>query len=141
MGRDERTQHAISSDAELALLREASMASMSIGVGLTHVRRYDFAQSGFFYSGLFSMATGIERLLKLILIYDHRLNHDGSFPNNRQLKACGHDISGLVSRAVEIAARHELPFCADVFESDPIYPTIIENLSDFARQARYHNLD
>jgi hypothetical protein len=86
MARDRQPQHAVSSDAELALLREASMASMSIGVGLTHIRRYDFTQPGYFYSGLFSMTTGIERLLKLILIYDHRLNHHGSFPSNRHLK-------------------------------------------------------
>jgi hypothetical protein len=57
------------------------------------------------------------------------------------LKDCGHDLSRLVSKATEIAERHEFPSCARVFGSDPIYQTIIQNLTDFARPARYYNLD
>jgi len=38
----------ISKNKEILLVREAAMASMSIGIGLTHIRKYDFVQPGFF---------------------------------------------------------------------------------------------
>jgi hypothetical protein len=134
-------QRAMSSDMELALSREASMAAMSLAVGLTHIRQYSSAETGFFYSGLFSIATGIERLIKLILIYGHWLSNDGAFLGNEQLRSCGHNISELIDRAVEIERRHGVSFCAAVLETSPISQTIVENLSDFAKKARYYNLD
>jgi hypothetical protein len=71
------------------------MASMSIGLGLTNLRRYNFNQAGLFYSSLYLITTGLERLLKIIIIYDHRINNCGKFPNNSQLKNFGHNIGEL----------------------------------------------
>ncbi len=85
-----------SKDLDIALTREAAMSSMALGIGLTHIRKYNYVQQGYFYSAIYSYSTGLERLLKLILIYDYRLNNNNEFPNNKQIRACGHNLSVLV---------------------------------------------
>jgi hypothetical protein len=47
----------LSKEMDLLLRREASMAAMSLGLGLTFIRRHDFVQTGYFYSGLYSVIT------------------------------------------------------------------------------------
>jgi hypothetical protein len=44
-----KSQQALLNQIENSWIREASMASMALGIGLTQIRRYDFTQSGFFY--------------------------------------------------------------------------------------------
>lgn len=122
------------------LTREASLAAMSMGVGLTHIGQYNYAQTGFFHSGMFSLCVGLERVMKIILIYDHRLTHDGAFPDNEALKSHGHRISTLLQKAKEIAERHELEV-DDSEINDSIQAPIVQFLTDFATNARYYNLD
>lgn len=114
---------------------------MSIGIGLTQIRKYNFAQNGLFYSGILSYVSGIERLLKIILIYDYRLNNDDNFPSNNYLKDLGHKISDLLTTSREINTRNSLSVVDSFFDQDFIYPNLISFLSDFAIQARYYNLD
>lgn len=122
------------------LTREASLAAMSMGVGLTHIGQYNHAQTGYFHSGIFSLCVGLERVMKIILIYDHRLTHGGNFPDNDELKGHGHRISTLLQKTKEISLRHNL----DVNEAevnDAIQVPIVQFLTDFATSARYYNLD
>ncbi len=129
-------------EEELLLQREAAMSSMSLGVGLTHLRKYDFVKPEYFYSSLFSITIGLERLMKLIVIYDHRIKNNGQFPNNKLLKhEYGHKLNDLFSRSINI--NNESNFDIDIshFNDDALYKTIIEILSDFASESRYYNLD
>jgi len=128
-------------EKELLLVREASMASMAIGIGLTHIRRCDFVQPGYFYSGMFSFTTGIERLMKLIVICNFRVKNNGAFPTNQQLKAFGHKISDLFNCSMEIKNDFGFEIDDKRFFDDSFYETIIQFLSDFAMKARYYNLD
>lgn len=129
-----------SNDAEMLLSREASLAAMSLGVGLTHMGSYNYAFTGFFYSGMFSLCVGLERVLKLIVIYDHRLRHSGKFPTNQELKSYGHKLSDLLTRAENIADNHALEINkGDI--GDSLHPIIIRFITDFANNARYYNLD
>ena len=128
-------------EIEIALMREASMSSMAIGTGLTHIRQYDFARYGFFYSGLLSFTAGIERLLKIILIYDYRLNNGDAFPNNKHLKALHHNLDTLIEKAREISKSQSLNLDDSFFDQDLLYRQIVPFLTDFAVQARYYNLD
>ncbi len=130
----------INQTVEFSLIREGSLCSMALGLGLTYLRRYDFARKGYFYSGAIMLATGIERLCKIILIYDHRLNNSGGFPNNNYLKSIGHNLTSLIVRCREIERSHLLNIDQRLFD-DPLTSKIISNLSDFAIQARYYNLD
>lgn len=131
----------VSKRKEILLVREASMSSMSIGVGLTHIRKYDFVQPGFFYNSLYSITTGIERLMKLILIYHYRVKNNDKFPNNGQLKAFGHKISDLFNQSLSINSKFGFNNEEDVFKNDILYGIILNFLSDFANQSRYYNLD
>lgn len=131
----------LSKEMELLLKREASMAAMSLGLGLTHIRRYDFVQTGYFYSGLYSVTTGLERIMKLIVIYNHRMLNNDAFPNNAQLKNHSHHISSLFDHAVEVDKRCGFNNGAEPFSKDALYRSIISFLSEFATQARYYNLD
>jgi hypothetical protein len=127
--------------SQLLLTREASMASMSLGIGLTLLRKYDFAQPGFFFTSLYSITTGIERLLKLILIYDHRLNNNNRLPDNKYLKGFGHQLKPLYRKAIEINRQHQIKNDDSFYFKDDIYDKIVTFLSDFAMQSRYYNLD
>jgi len=123
------------------LLREASMSSMEIGIGLTNIRRYDFVQVGFFYSGIHSITIGIERLLKIIFIYDFQLRNVGKYPNNFELRQFGHKIVDLINKAIEIDISQALNCNGSFLDQDDIYSKIIDFLSDFAIEGRYFNLD
>jgi hypothetical protein len=128
-------------EKELLLVREASMASMAIGIGLTHIRKFDFTQPGFFYSGMFSFTTGLERLMKLIIICDFRVKNNDAFPNNQQLKAFGHKITELFNHSRKIKNDYDFEIDDKRFIDDDFYETIVQFLSDFATTARYYNLD
>ncbi|MFQ2527355.1 hypothetical protein ACK30K_07990 [Aeromonas caviae] len=128
-------------NTHIALCREASMSAMSIGIGLTHIRRYDFSQTGFFYSGMHSYATGIERLLKLIVIYEHRLANSDAFPSNAQLKSYSHGIKDLLEFAKNTASVRLSEYQVFDISNDAIFEKVIEYITDFAYQARYYNLD
>jgi hypothetical protein len=45
------------------LAKEAALSSMNLGVGLTFIRKYDFAALGFIYQSFFSLSVGLERLV------------------------------------------------------------------------------
>lgn len=131
----------LSRETIIALMREASMSSMAIGTGLTHIRQYDFARTGFFYSGSLSFTAGVERLLKIVLIYDYRLNNGDAFPNNAYLKALGHRLDNLLTKAREINKNRSLDVDDSFLDQDPLYQRLVSFLTDFAVQARYYNLD
>jgi hypothetical protein len=127
---------------EVALGREAALSSMTIGIGLTQIRRYDFTAAGMFYSGLYSFVTGLERILKLIFIYDHRLANGGAFPTNDVLKKkISHNLKSLIETALEINQRRALGVDDTFLTQDPLGLVIVNLLTDFAFQARYYNLD
>lgn len=135
------SSHAIR-EIELLLNREATLASMSLGLGLTHLRRFDHTQPGFFYTGLISLTLAFERFSKIILIYDYRLNNEGEFPNDEYLKKFGHDLDKLFIKVQEIQVSH-LSFLkiTNPIVDDPLISKIISLLSSFARSTRYYNLN
>jgi hypothetical protein len=133
-------QHELPKEVDLALGKEASMSAVSICVALTHIRKYDFVRFGYFYSAMSMYATGIERLLKLIIIYDYRINNNDQFPDNNYLKKYSHKIVDLVETVKEYKNKYSMNKIEDIFVDD-IYNKIIKVISDFAIQARYYNLD
>jgi len=122
------------------LIREASLSAMALGQGLTQIRKYDFSKTGFFYSSLLQLSTGLERILKLIIIYAHRLKF-GKFPSNKELRGYGHNLTELFEKSLRIANEFGCDEIAEFYFKDEIYGKIISLLSDFAMQARYYNLD
>lgn len=122
------------------LLLEAMLSATNIGIGLTALRRYSFADKGRFFAALFSTTIGIERLFKVSIVLDHFLNH-GSAPTNDFMKRqIGHEISALVAKGREI--NHRFGFNISEAEiDDGIVQSVVEALTKFAKHTRYYNLD
>lgn len=129
------------SDVDLALMREAAISASSIAQGLTMIRKYDYSRNGFAYQGFFATTIGIERLLKLIYIYDYRIDNENRFPGNIELRDFGHRIDKLYSMALEVAQRRGHYHYFQKLEEDDLFKKVLLFLSDFASMTRYYNLD
>ena len=124
----------------LLLEQEGYLISSCLGSGLTALRNAHVHNKGAFYSALFNLSIGIERLLKALLIIEHIATNNLAMPNKRQLKSYGHDIEELYDQCVEIAKARGVDV-PDRNSLHPIQNEIISLLSEFAQRARYHNLD
>ena len=56
--------------AEKLLLIEGSLSAYALANGLDCLRRANVYEKGMYYQSFFSLSIGIERLLKLIIIYE-----------------------------------------------------------------------
>jgi hypothetical protein len=86
-------------------------------------------------SGELLLLLGLERLLKLILIYKYRVENNDTFPDNATLKEYGHDIEKITNLVIK-GYESKLLFRKD----DEPYKSMIKLLSD-AKSTRYYNLD
>jgi hypothetical protein len=126
----------------LPFLREAGIASQCLTTGLATLRKANHAQHGLFNQAFFELSIGFERLLKLIVVIDHALEHDGIFPTNTLLKqAYGHDLEALFAKAKEIRERRSHEGLQWDLVDENIATRIIKVLSEFASSTRYYNLD
>ena len=125
------------------LNREAALSAQLLGSGLTSIRKYDFSSKGIFYSGIFSISIGLERILKIILILDYQINNC-NFPENDFLKKKGHKIFRLINDCKlindSLPVESELNKSNHIFE-DELIKTIVQYLTDFSMSSRYYNLD
>ena len=130
------------SDEQYNLLRrEAGLAAMALGEGLTALQKADFVKFAHAQHAFFSLSIGLERLLKLTLIYEYRRINDGQFPDNNYLRDFGHNIKDLFSSTVSIANTLGCAGYHSDVVNDDICSGIIGFLSDFAVKTRYYNLD
>jgi hypothetical protein len=126
-------------DIEELLGREAELSAQQLGNGLSSIRKYSFAEIGYFYTGIFSVTIGLERLLKLVVLFYYKQKNT-TYPNNTYLRNKGHDLSDLIKEARSINSINNYGIDESVFE-DSLSQVIIEFLKDFAKQSRYYNLD
>ena len=124
----------------LLLQQEAFLIRSCLATGLTELRSANVHNKGAFYSALFNLSVGIERLLKAIIIMEHMLQNSLSVPTKKQLKGYGHNITELYDECVKISNTHSghLPSRNSIHS---INQELIGLLSDFAQATRYHNLD
>lgn len=124
----------------ILLMNEASLSAMSLGVGLTFIRKYNYSQEGYLMHAFFSLSIGMERLMKLILLYDFRYKN-GRYPNNSYLKNYSHDLYKLFNQINKIAEDYGLTELKKDIKKDSINIKIVEFFSSFAKYSRYYNLD
>lgn len=124
----------------LLLQQEGFLISSLLTNGLTEMRSSHVHNKGTFYTSLFNLSIGFERLLKAIVIIDYMLNHQMTVPTKKQLQAKGHNIGELYDECERIGRSRN-----SITPSRPLLDAIdnefLKLLSDFARTARYHNLD
>jgi len=124
----------------LLLQQEGYLISSCLTTGLTELRVANVHNKGAFYSALFNLSVGIERLLKSIVIMEHMLSNNLSVPSKKQLKKYGHNINELYDTAVSIASNHNISLPNRV-AIDVINQDIMTLLGDFAQTTRFHNLN
>lgn len=124
----------------LLLQQEGYLISSSLTNGLTELRSAHVHNKGAFYTSLFNLSVGFERLLKAIVIIDHMLNHQLAVPTKKQLQARGHNIVDLYDECERIGINRNSPILGRP-QLDAIDNEFLQLLSDFARVTRYHNLD
>ena len=64
----------------LLLQQEGYLISSSLTTGLTELRAAHVHNKGAFYTALFNLSVGFERLLKAIVIIDHMLDNGLAVP-------------------------------------------------------------
>lgn len=124
----------------LLLQQEGYLISSSLTNGLTELRSAHIHNRGAFYTALFNLSVGFERLLKAIVIIDHMLSQQLAVPTKRQLQARGHNIGELYDECERIGGRRYSPISGRT-QLEVIDDELLKLLSDFARVTRYHNLD
>ncbi len=119
---------------------EAATASGLIGSGLTLLRKMDFTKPTYQSQAFFSLSIGLERMMKLIVIYDYRTLNNNQFPDDKYLrKSYMHNLGKLFAKCEAISAPYNIEF--KIVLNDPIYKKIIAILSEFSNQSRYYNLN
>lgn len=121
------------------LLLEAALASEMLGQGLTALRCYTFADKGRFFGGMFALTVGLERVLKLAWIIS-KVEEDGRFPTDGELRDVGHNIKDLLGLARTINDAKRLGVDLSKVD-DGLCVEIVDLLSAFARHARYYNIN
>ncbi|AZH30497.1 hypothetical protein [Paenibacillus sp. M-152] len=119
---------------ESLLIKEGYLASTSIGYGLTSLRKAGVHKKGEYYQSFFQLSIGIERMMKLIIIQNHR-GKCNSFPDNKTMKSFSHNLMGLYNSVIEFAINE------DILIVDDLSIEILKFLSEFAISDRYYNLD
>ncbi|MBD1571546.1 MULTISPECIES: hypothetical protein [Aliivibrio] len=122
------------------LAQEGHLTMTSLLGGLNSIRRANIDENhrGLFYLGLFELATGFERLFKIVLILDHKISNKCQTPTNQELRSFGHDIEKLYAKCVECSSNYSLH--SEISLNDK-QKQIIEVLAKFAKGSRYYNLD
>ena len=123
----------------LALNREAELSVRLICDGVNALRKASRAPDT--YSALFSITMGLERLGKLCFLLDRFFKGKGEFPTDKELRNVGHDIDALSKEIVRIATDRNMEKPELFILHENVSESIIACLSEFARGARYYNLD
>lgn len=116
-------------EKEQLLANEAALTASLLSNGLNALRRADVYNQGLYYQAFFSLSIGIERLLKMIILSQHRYENNGDFPTNINLRKLGHDIVKLCE------------YIGVNFGTNTIYFDILSFLNVFAKKSRYYNID
>lgn len=124
----------------LLLHQEGCLISSSLTTGLTQLQVSNVHNKGAFYSSLFNISIGLERLLKACVIMDHMLNNQLAVPTKNALKTYGHSIHDLYETCGRIATTRNVQLDARAQLDGPTQE-ILQLMDDFAKTTRYYNLD
>lgn len=116
-------------EKELNLANEAALTASLLGNGLNALRKADLYNKGLYYQAFFSLSIGIERLLKIIVITQYRVEHEAIFPDDINPRKFGHDLIKLCE------------YTGIKFENNSLYFKLVAFLNDFAKKSRYYNID
>ncbi|EFF7444771.1 hypothetical protein BWP76_003567 [Escherichia coli] len=79
---------------------EVDFSRQLLGIGLTSLRKANFASRGLYFQALSSISLGLERLMKLCLMLDD-YNKNGKYTSRKKLRDYGHNLSKLFNLVIE----------------------------------------
>lgn len=124
-----------------ALGTEAELAGSQIALGVTALGRANHTRLGDYTTAFFSLANGLERLGKLIVVADYAIRHQGKFPDDKFLRDnFRHDIALLLDHCEVVAGTRDLSSEYSKRPKDTVHQGIVQTLSEFADKTRYYNL-
>lgn len=128
---------------EIALHDELRLAQNLILTGFGELQELKIDNEEHFISHQL-LSSGFERAMKCYLVLDYKSEFK-EFPTSKYLKECGHDLIDLKNKVFEkIASIKDYGLvCNDYLfaEKDSDLNEALEILTDFGKQARYHNLN
>jgi len=115
-------------------------------LGLAELKEISY-ENDFYHVPLLLLSGGFERLMKCMLCLKV-LDDKGRFPTSEKLKSYGHDLvclkEKIVSDCISKETAYEKPATKQDYKfltEDKDLDKLIKILSDFGKNARYHNLD
>ena len=125
-----------------ALCKEAQFTVEMLCSGYTEIRKANYAKRGVYFQAFTSLSTGFERIGKLCYLLIYAIEHGGSFPTDNDLKnVLRHDIIKLYKLIIEYKNKHDIKYDFLQDLDKPIYQSILNVLSRFAKGDRYANID
>ena len=125
-----------------ALCKEAQFTVEMLCSGYTEIRKANYAKRGVYFQAFTSLSTGFERIGKLCYLLIYAIEHGGSFPTDNDLKnVLRHDIIKLYKLIIEFKNKHDIKYDFLQDLDKPIYQSILNVLSRFAKGDRYANID
>ena len=125
-----------------ALCKEAQFTVEMLCSGYTEIRKANYAKRGVYFQAFTSLSTGFERIGKLCYLLIYAIEHGGSFPTDNDLKkVLRHDIIKLYELILEFKNKHDIKYDFLQDLDKPIYQSILNVLSRFAKGDRYANID
>ena len=125
-----------------ALCKEAQFTVEMLCSGYTEIRKANYAKRGVYFQAFTSLSTGFERIGKLCYLLIYAIEHGGSFPTDKDLKnVLRHDIIKMYELILEFKNKHDIKYDFLQDLDKPIYQSILNVLSRFAKGDRYANID
>lgn len=108
--------------------------------GFDLMNKSSFDRPGSLYSCFFQLATGLERLMKIAFIIDHKAKNKLSNPSDKQLRNLGHNLV-LSYENCKSLAKERNASSSGWFDADTNEHRLLSFLSEFADGSRYYNLN
>lgn len=122
------------------LAQEGRLAQSTLLSGMEFLRNADYDNTGSYYAAFFQLSIGLERLMKIAFILNHKAKHDLKNPSGKDVRALGHDLVAAYEVCKNLAADRAMNM-ARWFEAGTPEHDMLSHLSEFAKGARYYNLD
>jgi hypothetical protein len=125
----------------IILSNEAELSAVALCEGLTALRKADATHKGYYTQAFFSISTGLERLIKLVVILEYAAENRGKYPDNSLLRRYGHSLLPSFRKLEGIFQKYGVWEKWQYINVDEISTAVLQTLTKFAEGARYSNLD
>lgn len=122
------------------LSQEGTLAQYSLLAGIEALGKLDYDRTGTFYPAFFQLSIGLERLMKIVVIVDHKSKNSLRNPPGKHVRSLSHDLVAAYELCKKIAQERGCNM-AQWYDKDTLEYDVLGHLSTFAEGARYFNLD